>query len=125
MVPFAEKVLFMKLRNKRERANKLEPRFEYGIWAGIERRTGAYIIMTPDGRKLARTVRRLPADRRYDWGFLQSCKGYPWDPDAINEQEVDVPTGENGNRILEPEEQESPAARRMRIDTGGMSISSL
>ena len=55
-IPLAEKVLYMPMKSKKDRKNALEPRFKYGIWAGIIQRTGEYIILTPEGQTWARSI---------------------------------------------------------------------
>ena len=70
VVPLGEKVLFMPLKGKskgmkgRNRLRKLEYRFKYGIWAGVSSKSGEFLILTPEGQKRSRTVRRLPAEKR-------------------------------------------------------------
>ena len=66
MIPFGEKALYMPLRDSKDRANKLEARFEFGIWAGISDRTGEYFILTPHGQVSARTIRRLPEEQKWN-----------------------------------------------------------
>ena len=66
VVPFGEKVLYMQPKDTKGRKNKVEPRFRFGVWAGVSRRTGAFIVLTPEGVKKARTVKRLPDGSRYD-----------------------------------------------------------
>ena len=51
MVPLGEKVLYMPLKDSRERVNKLDPRFKYGIWAGASERTGEFLIFTSGGAR--------------------------------------------------------------------------
>ena len=102
VLPLGEKVLYMPLRDKRERNNKLEPRFLCGIWSGISARSGEFIIITPDGQTKARTIKRLPEDQRWDKAFLDKCKGAPWDAGGLDmdSQEIEMPEAaeeENGN----------------------------
>ena len=35
LVPFGERVLYLPLKPKGTRANKMDPKFRYGIWVGI------------------------------------------------------------------------------------------
>ena len=41
-------------------------RFHEGVFVGIERRTGQYIVHSGDGVKLARTVLRVPEAEKWD-----------------------------------------------------------
>ena len=36
LMPIGEKVLYMPLKDSRDRKNNLDPKFECGIWVGIE-----------------------------------------------------------------------------------------
>ena len=36
-------------------------------------------VLTPGGREVSRTIRRLEPSRRHDAGFLDKVKGLPWD----------------------------------------------
>eukprot|EP00973_Karenia_brevis_P088248 12236724-Karenia_brevis.AAC.1 len=87
MMPIGEKVLYMPLKDSRDRKNNLEPKFEYGIWAGIEPGSSEAIILTQEGVRLSRSVRRLPFEERYDKQLLKEVKGRPWDKKAAGDEE--------------------------------------
>ena len=42
-------------------------------------KTNAHIIVTENGREIARTVRRLPLSQRVDVSLLKRVTGLPWD----------------------------------------------
>ena len=54
--------------------------WERGIWCGRSEDTGEHILLTTDGRVMARTVRRLPAGSGADTTLLRESIGTPWDP---------------------------------------------
>ena len=43
----------------------------------------AHIIVTENGREIARTVRRLPLSQRVDVSLLKRVKGLPWDGQGL------------------------------------------
>ena len=54
--------------------------FFMGVWVGRSETSDEHIVLTPGGRVLSRTIRRLEPSRRHDAGFLGKVKGLPWDP---------------------------------------------
>ena len=101
------------------RLKKMAYRFKYGIWAGIATRSGEFLILTPEGQKRARTIKRIPEDKCWDKAFLDSCKGSPWDEDGTDgtRQRVNVDT--DGVLVDANDHDEVPDApvgvRRMKI----------
>ena len=79
LVPFGEQVHFMPLKSS-GRLNKLEPRFETGVFVGIRDRSDEILVMTSTGVYKARTFKRKPEEERWDAGFLSTCVGLPWKP---------------------------------------------
>ena len=74
------------------RKNKLEAKFEYGIWVGIAPRSGEFLLITPEGATRARNIKRLPPESKWDAEFMQQCKGTPWNHDPSEEvDEVIIP----------------------------------
>ena len=119
VLPLGEKVLFMLLRDKRDRKNKLEPRFLYGIWSGISARSGEFVIITPDGQMKARTIKRLPEDQRWDKSFLDKCRGAPWDVEGLDmdSEGIEMPEAE-GERARDQEAPEERVPRKLKLRTG-------
>ena len=66
--------------------NKLESRFKFGVWVGLDSESGEAIVLTPQGKAVARTVRRLEEGKRHDREFLEACKGLPWHKYGENEE---------------------------------------
>ena len=73
MVRLGEKVLYMPLRDSREKMHKLESRFHYGIWAGISAKNGEYILLMPQGHVRASTIRGIIEAQRWDDEFVKQC----------------------------------------------------
>jgi hypothetical protein len=84
IIPFAEtclaKVPSSSSRQLREgrRQHKGDTTWTYGIWVGKNERNDSHKILTPEGEIEARTVRRLPADRRAVQDLFDSVCGTPW-----------------------------------------------
>ena len=50
-----------------------------GVFVGQHERTGANLLMTPDGLFRGVGLHRLPQDLRWDAEFLSRCRGLPWE----------------------------------------------
>ncbi len=115
ILQFGEKVRFMPGRTNKGHANKLEPRFKYGIYLGVHPTSSEAYIATENGAMKARTVRRLIRDNRWDPEMIAAIKGVPW---ATRREE------EGSGVPLEVLVQENPAmqeeairpTRRLRIE---------
>jgi hypothetical protein len=61
--------------------NKLNPRWEKGIWLGVRDETGEIVVGTPEGVIKARDLKRLPpGEERWNSDGIASVKGTPWEP---------------------------------------------
>ena len=85
VVPFAE-VILGRIPKPTHRAlqggkrwHKGDAVFIKGVWVGRSETSDEHIVLTPGGRVLSRTIRRLEPSRRHDAGFLGKVKGLPWD----------------------------------------------
>ena len=58
---------------------KLESKWEDGIWVGVTDTSGEKIIATPQGCLKVRSVKRRPEEERWDIAALQDIKGVPWE----------------------------------------------
>ena len=118
---FAEQVLYMPL--KASRGGKADPKFSQGIYLGTLTRTGETVIGTSEGVTRARTVRRLPADKRWSAKALDELKGTPWAPAGDDEEapigiRVELP-GAGGAARPMPMNPEVPLqARRVYLKKG-------
>jgi len=73
---FGEKLLYkIKIKDKLE---KINARWEYGIFVGIRQRSGELWVGTPSGIIKTRAVKRIPVEKRWDDDCLEWIKGAPW-----------------------------------------------
>jgi len=76
-VEFGEKLLWMK--RTKEKMEKINPRWEYGIFIGVRRRSGEVFVATKEGEiKRVRSVRRIPEEQRWGLDCVNWVKGVPW-----------------------------------------------
>ena len=57
---------------------KLVPRFEKGVWIGREEQGLNHLLLTTEGVKTARCIRRLASDGQNDINELERACGLPW-----------------------------------------------
>ena len=62
-VEFGEKVLYK--RQKGSMMEKLNARWEHGVFVGVKRRSNELMIATPDRIEYVRSIRRIPEERRW------------------------------------------------------------
>ena len=62
-----------------KRWHKSDAVFIKGVWVGRSETWDEHFVLTPGGRVLLRTIRRLEPSRRHDAIFLSNVKGLPWD----------------------------------------------
>ena len=75
-----ESILYKPLSTKGDSVDKLEARFEEGIWLGVESRTGEIRVGTPSGVVKSRTIRRRIEAERWNAAAAQEITGTPWNP---------------------------------------------
>ena len=76
---FAECVWYLKVGT--EGIDKLETRWESGIWLGIKDESGEVIIGTKEGAIKVRTIRRKGTKaERWNKEEFNAMKGTPWEP---------------------------------------------
>ena len=64
---FGEKVVFKKKAG--DKMNKLGPRWDYGVFVGVEAISKRFAVSTPRGIKFARSIRLLTYDKRWSKGL--------------------------------------------------------
>jgi hypothetical protein len=107
---FGEKVLYKKrLGNRME---KINARWDYGIFLGVRRRSNEVWLATQDGIISIRTVRRIPMERRWSEDCVKWVKWAPWHrykdaPDADGDLPEGVPAEERRS--------EAPAGERVIV----------
>ena len=75
-VPFGEKVLARRVTT--EPRNRMNPRYQYGIWLGMRNNSAECFIGNADGVFRAREIRRLEHQDRWDKEAIGSLIGVPW-----------------------------------------------
>ena len=91
LVEFGERVYFMPIRPGGARQAKLDPKWQDGAFIGIRDRSDEMLIMTTSGVCKKRNVRRRPELERWDFEFLMTLKGTPWNPNpAAGEMAADA-----------------------------------
>ncbi|CAE7303029.1 unnamed protein product [Symbiodinium sp. CCMP2456] len=53
--------------------------WQRGVWVGISERSNSHMVLTPDGAKESRSVRRLPPEQQWSAEAVLGCRGLPWD----------------------------------------------
>ena len=75
-IEFGEKLLW-KVRQK-NRLEKLNPRWEYGVFVGVKATSGEVWAATREGLHTVRSVRRIPLEERWNKTNKDSVKHVPW-----------------------------------------------
>ena len=70
----------MPIRPGGARQATLDPKWQDGAFIGIRDRSDEMLIMKPSGVYKTRNVRRRPELERWDFEFLTTLKGTPWNP---------------------------------------------
>jgi hypothetical protein len=78
-VEFGEKLLW-KVKPK-EKMEKINPRWEHGIFVGVRRASGEVWVATREGLRSARAVRRIPLEERWCEDCIEWVKNVPWNKD--------------------------------------------
>ena len=74
-VPFGEKVLARRVTT--EPRNRMNPRYQYGVWLGMRNNSAECFIGNADGVFRAREIRRLEPQDRWDKEAINVI-GVPW-----------------------------------------------
>jgi hypothetical protein len=83
--PFGERVEF-----RRRTKNKLDTRWEAGVYLGVKMNTTEKIVGNATGTYVVQSMRRLPEGARYDQEMLKSLRGLPWKPQPGPEDPVNL-----------------------------------
>ena len=93
----------------------------YGIFLGLVRRSNEYIVADASGAAIkTRSMKRLPADKRWDRQMMDALAGTPWAPlDGVHSQPipVEVPPAKPavGVEVPAPPQPGGPQIRRMKV----------
>eukprot|EP00435_Cladocopium_sp_Y103_P016599 s3099_g4.t1 len=86
---FGENVLYQPLKGEREK-KKIEPKFEPGIFLGLQEATGLRWIGTGDGVVRSWTIKRLADEDKWQRDKLESMIGLPWQLRPKIEKDADI-----------------------------------
>ena len=75
-VEFGEKLFWKKKAG--QKMEKINARWEYGIFVGVKRASGEVWVATPDGIRKARSVKRIPKEQRWGPDCVKWVKHAPW-----------------------------------------------
>ena len=75
-IEFGEKVMWK--RKSKNRLEKLEPRWEFGIFVGVRRRSGEIWVANVNGIQRAQAVRRLAFEKRWGEDNARWVRHVPW-----------------------------------------------
>merc|ERR1712026_294122 len=92
---------------------KMDPRWESGIWLGVRDESGEILVGTPGGVLKARSFMRKPESQQWDYKEFASMQGVPWEPIPGHEgreirSNVNIPN--------------APIQQEVRVMQGGRSI---
>ena len=73
---FGEKTVYMKARG--DKLNKLKARWGVGIFVGVRRKTNEILVATPGQVGFARSVKRLPVEKRWREDSVNWVTWAPW-----------------------------------------------
>ena len=63
-------------------------RYHSGVFVGVDRRTGQYMVYSEDELKLARTVTRVPENEKWNKVMLSGVRCTPYDLHVLKDVEV-------------------------------------
>ncbi len=99
-VEFGEKLVWKKKSG--QKMNKINSKWEFGIFVGVRQKSGEIWVATPDGIHKARSVRRIAKQDRWTQDSLEWVRHVPWkrykdqeddDGDIPEEKAVDAEPG--------------------------------
>jgi hypothetical protein len=99
-VEFGEKVLYKIQAGGR--LQKINPRWEHGIFVGVRRRSNELLVSRLDGIKAVRSIRRIPFEKRWGEDCLNWVQWAPWHRYKGDEEEDgEVPEGVPADEVKE------------------------
>ena len=84
VLPFAEKVMYKKLKDSGARKQILESQWEEGLWLGHHSTSNEVLIGTRTGVVRAWAIRRKVEEERWDIALIKNMKGTPAKPDPAS-----------------------------------------
>jgi hypothetical protein len=107
-------VLYMGVKSKKDKSkDKLNPKFELGIWLGVHSGSNEDIIGTDQGVLRACAIKMIPEDEQWSSEAVLKIKGVPWS----TREEPDVDEDEAREAIDQGEavEEDIPKTKRFYI----------
>ena len=104
---FGEKVLY-KIQ-PRAKLQKIQPRWDFGIFIGVRRRSNEVMIATKEGILFVRSVKRIPFEKRWSSDCLKWIRWAPWNKyrgaeDADGDVLDGIPEEREGDLYRHPRE---------------------
>ena len=118
MAEFGESVWYKQLQTQDDRHADMEPRWEEGIWLGMNPRTNEVLIGTPNGVTRARSIRRRAMNEQWSYDKVMEIKGAPWDPAATKvniDHQTHIHQSDNKEDVGREEVDVGPQARPVYI----------
>ena len=108
VIPFAEKVMYKKLKESGARKHILESQWDEGLWLGHSRISNEVLIGTRTGVVRAWAVKRKPEEDRWDKTLIKNMKGTPARPDPSSGG-IEIPT-----RVYLPRTEDEEEVKEVR-----------
>lgn len=83
LVPFGEAV-YLRCQDEEYDRAKLTSRWIKSVWVGRTWESDEHIGVTPEGRVLSRSCRRMPSGEQWDRDLLIACRGTPFNKKGEN-----------------------------------------
>ena len=113
IAPFGEKVLYQAVSHNTRR-NKLDSKWEYGIYLGLNLRSMESYVSSANGVKKVRNVRRLAEEDRWDGSLVVKVTGTPWKPEDTSGKS-DAPVNMREHPVKGPEKIEEATRKVLRL----------
>eukprot|EP00973_Karenia_brevis_P014117 1919536-Karenia_brevis.AAC.1 len=73
---------------------KIKPEFEYGIFAGVNKRSNEFLVVDEEGIRRVRSTKRIPKEEKWSEDNLKWAKWVPWKKyEGDEEADGEVPEG--------------------------------
>eukprot|EP00973_Karenia_brevis_P060106 8363290-Karenia_brevis.AAC.1 len=101
------------MRPRGVKLEKIESRWEYGIFAGVNRRSNEFVISTVNGIVKSGSIKRIPKEERWGEHNLRWVKSAPWKRHEGDEEAYgEVPEGVKDEEREEKKDDQSKGENR-------------
>ena len=115
---FGEQVFYKPAPTSSNRPRGGEMKMRRGVYVGHHERTGATLLLTPEGVARGVGITKVPVEDRWDYDFLTSCKGLPWETQPRRREAPTVVSSEGGELLVPvPAEVDEARSKRRRYIT--------